>query len=106
MSDVKEVIPTIGEPALSPEYHDYEDRQHCMGARWALSWGCQLTFGYSDTATDEEGFGVGPEELHVTVSMSDEDHRNGITVRKVTREQVRAYARHLLALVGDEDGAL
>ena len=106
MSATTEIIPTIGEPALSPEYHDFDDQAHCMGAGWDLSWGCRLTIGYSDTATDEDGIGVGPEELHVTVSMSDADHRNGITVRKVTPEQVRAYARHLLALVGDEDGAL
>lgn len=58
-------------------------------AGWDLSFGCNLTF-----SADDNG------DLRVTVSTSDQDQRDGITVRSVTRDQLAAFAWQLMDVVG------
>jgi len=54
---------------------------------WDLSFGSRITF-----STDEEG-------PHVYLGLSDDAIANGCVRRLVTREQVLAFAEHLLRLV-------
>lgn len=63
------------------------------GVGWDLSWGCRVSFGDDD-----------PAGLVVAVSMSEEDQRKGITNRLATPEQVRRFARDLLALADAAEG--
>jgi hypothetical protein len=83
-----ETRPTLGQPDTRYEY-DEDGNAYDPSVGWGLSWGCAVTFSF-------EG-----DELHVTVSTSDEDKRRGVTHRAVTREQVVTYARQLLFLVGE-----
>lgn len=100
-TETQQSAAVMRDPDYSVGYWDFDDRPHCYGAGWDLSWGCRVTIGFEDTETGDDGIGVGDERLHATVSMSDEDKRRGITKRTVTPEQVRQYAYHLLALVGE-----
>lgn len=81
--------PVDAEPGeVEPGWYDEGTGQPIdLRVGWSMSPGCRVTFGF-------EG-----DRLHATVSTSDVDQRAGITRRTVTREQVAAYARSLLALV-------
>lgn len=85
--------PVYADPEqVGPSWYDedtYEPRD--FGVGWDLSFGCRVTFRFD-----------GPD-LGVSVSTSDGDRRNGGTIRTVTREQVAAFARQLLKLVGAQE---
>jgi len=78
------------DPLVLPEYYDEDGDGRNLGVGWDLAWDCTLTLG-----SDDDG------RWTVTVSISGEDQRRGLTVRSVTRDQVREYARYLLEVVGD-----
>jgi hypothetical protein len=82
--------PVLKGPELNMDGDD-EGNTWPDGVGWALSWGCQLTFG-----RDEE-----TGEPTVCVSMSDEDLRRGITSRTAKRHQVAEFARLLAAQFGE-----
>lgn len=82
----------LGSALCSPEYHvDYNEDgvEQDPSVIWGLSWGCTVSFGYMDG------------QLRAIVNMSDRDKQAGITARKVTPEQIAAYARHLLHLADE-----
>jgi hypothetical protein len=60
---------------------------------WAISWGCQLTFGMDEGA------------LRFTLGISDATQKNGIEIRTVTSTQVRDYAAKLVELADASDAA-
>jgi hypothetical protein len=86
------IRPVMRDPEVLPEYYDDGGDGHNLGVGWDLSWGCTVSIGPDDNG-----------EWTVQVSMLDEDQRKGITLRSVTRRQVREYARSLLDLVGAGD---
>jgi hypothetical protein len=82
--------PVLGDP--SPNMTGDEDgNTWAEGVDWALSWGCQLTFGRDEKTAVP----------YVQVSLSDEDLRRGITQRKATRAQVAEFARLLVEQFGE-----
>jgi hypothetical protein len=90
MTDLR---PTFGDPDQTTEGWDEEyDRAINDSARWDLSWGCAVTISH------QHAYGGHPECWSATVALSDSDARRGIVTRVVTQEQIRSYARHLLAL--------
>lgn len=84
------IRPVLADPVTRHEY-DEDGNAYDPFVRWDLSVGCTVTLAFDGDALD------------VTVSTSDRDQRDGITKRAVTREQIAAYARQLLALVGETD---
>lgn len=82
--------PVLGHPSQNMT-GDEDGNTWSEGVGWALSWGCQLTFGRT------EGTGV----PYVQVSLSDEDRRRGITQRTATRAQVAEFARMLAEQFGE-----
>lgn len=86
------VKPVLGNPDLSPEYYDENtDEPRNWSVGWDLSWGCKVTIGHEDDGS-----------LRATVSVSDLVKRDGIDVRRVTREQVLDYAALLVQLVSGD----
>jgi len=82
--------PVLGEPTVNMT-GDEDGRTWPEGVGWALSWGCQLSFG-RDEKTNVP---------YVQVSLSDEDRRRGITQRSATRAQVAEFARMLAEQFGE-----
>ncbi len=82
--------PVLGNPELNMT-GDEDGNTWPESVGWALSWGCQLTFGRDEKTA----------EPYVQVSLSDEDLRRGITQRKATRAQVAEFARLLAEQFGE-----
>lgn len=82
--------PVLGEPKVNMDGNE-DGITWAEGVGWALSWGCQLTFG----RTEETGV------PYVQVSLSDEDRRRGTTQRTATRAQVAEFARMLAEQFGE-----
>lgn len=77
-----------GEPSLGYDhYGENGDEPQDFYAGWSLGFGCRVTFGYIDG------------QLCASVSVSDQDLRNGGTVCVITREQLNAFAAALRQVV-------
>lgn len=85
---MNKVRPVYNDPGeVQPDYYDeFDDTPHDHGIGWDLSWDCRVSFGYQDN------------RLHACVSTSGAERRNGITVRTITPNQLRAFAAQLVAL--------
>lgn len=70
---------------LQYEY-DEDDNPTDPSVGWDLTFGCRVSFSH-----DSDGY-------RATVSISDQTQRDGIAVRGVTRDQIRAYAYQLIRL--------
>jgi hypothetical protein len=93
-----ELRPTIGDPQHEPAQSCNEfcdpDCVHCTEAvRWDLSFGANLSFGPESVGGS----------LVVHLSLSDDALTSGQVHREVTRTQLVAFARHLLALTKGPD---
>lgn len=84
MSEADALRPTFGEPGVGYDHYGEDGEQpQDFYAGWSLSFGCKVSFGYVDG------------ELRACVNMSDQDLRDGCTVRAITREQLNAFAKGL-----------
>lgn len=98
MSETDQTIRAVhGEPEFtSPlpcdEYCDPDCVHHVPSVGWSLSFGSRINLHPVD-ATDRR--------LVVSLQLSDDAIANGMVYRQVTPEQVREFARGLLALVGE-----
>lgn len=75
-------------------WDDDHDRPTLEGARWDLTWECAIGIWH-----DHEFDGT-PEHYSISVSATTDSASVGVS-RRVTPEQIRKFARHLLAVVGD-----
>lgn len=82
--------PALRDPDCGPYVADDDDVPFEHGVGWDVSEQCRVTF-----SPEAHGFDV-------TVSTSGEEQEMGWTARSVTADQIRDFARKLLALVGDE----
>jgi hypothetical protein len=86
--------PVYADPSDVKYEYDEDEKPTDPAVRWAIAWGCTVSIGQYDGA------------LRFTVSISDDVQRDGIAVRAVTRQQIHAYAHHLIKLTEVvEDGA-
>lgn len=93
--------PTLGQPETSvaePCDKDCDSAcvHHVPSVGWDLSFGSRINFHPVDT---------GDGRLVVHLSLSDDAIANGTVWRQVSPEQVTAFARSLLRLVGAETGS-
>lgn len=75
--------PAYAHPDLGYEY-DEEGEKSSVYAGWDIAYGCRVSFNLDDG------------EPYVVVSLSDQERKNGEGNRSVTREQIRAFAYHLI----------
>lgn len=89
--------PAYGRPEYDArdQYTPYAE-QEPAAVRWDLAFGCALSFGAAENG--------GP--LRVDLHLSDREKQQGMCVRTVTPQQVRAYAHYLLRLVAEETGPI
>lgn len=85
-AEARPVRPVYAEPGDVEYEYDEDGQPQDPAVRWPIAWGCTVSIGQYDGA------------LRFTVSISDDVQRDGIAVRSVTRQQIRAYAHHLIKL--------
>lgn len=84
-----------GQTVPGVAYEHDEDGQPIPGtlsAGWDVSFGCRVNFGPNPGG-----------ELRVSVHVSDAAQRDGVAVTPTTSQDLRALARHLLAVARDAD---
>jgi len=98
ITDETPLRPTNGHPEFIPrEDYDIDDFDGkpipptLESVGWDLSFGSRINFGVIEDGTGD---------LYVDLQLSDDAVANGMVIRSVTREQVLAFAQHLLDLVG------